>query len=186
MSVILQKDAPVLRETAKPVPASMFGTPKLKAIIKDMSETLATQDDGVAIAAPQIGLSLRIFVISGHALELIKTMDEDESTDTAADDTHAAKHAPKHPDLVFINPKLVRLSREKEEMEEGCLSVRYLYGKTHRSKKARIKAYDINGKAFELGGSGLLAQIFQHETDHLDGRLFIDIATDIHDLPPKK
>ncbi len=56
-------------------------------------------------------------------------------------------------------------------MEEGCLSVRPLYGNTKRSKKARVRAQDINGKAFELGGSGLLAQIFQHEYDHLDGIL---------------
>jgi peptide deformylase len=78
----------------------------------------------------------------------------------------------------------MRLSKEKEEMEEGCLSVRYLYGKIERSKKARVKAFDEKGKRFEIGGSGLLAQIFQHETDHLEGKLFIDNATDVHDMPP--
>ena len=71
-------------------------------------------------------------------------------------------------------------------MEEGCLSVRYLYGKIRRSKKITMKAYNENGKIFQRGASGLLAQIFQHENDHLDGKLFIDKAKDIEDLPPEK
>ncbi len=183
MATILQKDAPVLRQIAKPVPASMFGTAKLKKIIKDMSETLATQDDGVAIAAPQIGLSMRIFVVSGHALDLIRT---DETTDEIGCDVIDETEIAPTPDLVFINPTIIKISQEKKEVEEGCLSVRYLYGKTRRATKARVKAYDIDGNVFEIGGSGLLAQIFQHENDHLDGKLFIDIATDVHDLPPKK
>ena len=70
-------------------------------------------------------------------------------------------------------------------MPEGCLSVRWLYGNTFRSKKATITAYDGNGKKFTRGASGLLAQIFQHETDHLGGILFIDHAKDIkEELPP--
>lgn len=69
-------------------------------------------------------------------------------------------------------------------MPEGCLSIRWLYGNTVRSTKATIKAYDERGKIFTRGGSGLLAQIFQHETDHLNGVLFIDTAEDIEDIPP--
>ncbi len=92
----------------------------------------------------------------------------------------------KYSDMVFINPKIIKISKETEEMEEGCLSVRYLYGKVKRSKKAMVEAYDENGKRFKKGGSGILAQIFQHETDHLDGILFIDKATGLQDLPPEK
>jgi peptide deformylase len=63
--------------------------------------------------------------------------------------------------------------------------VRWLYGKTYRSKKATVEAYDENGRKFKMGGSGLLAQIFQHETDHLNGILFIDHAKDVkEELPP--
>jgi peptide deformylase len=175
MVTIVQKEDPVLRQIAKSVPASMFGTPELRAIIADMSAAMATQEDGVAIAAPQIGVSLRIFLVSGTALEMIYP----ELGDGLADDA-------KVPDMVFINPEITKLSRDKEEMEEGCLSVRYLYGKTMRSKKARVRAQDEEGNAFEFGGTGLLAQIFQHETDHLDGVLFIDNATDVHDMPPEK
>ena len=88
-------------------------------------------------------------------------------------------------DLVFINPKISKLSREKEWLPEGCLSVRWLYGKTLRSKKAMITAYDENGKKFTRGASGLLAQIFQHETDHLNGILFIDHAKEIKEEKPE-
>ena len=82
-------------------------------------------------------------------------------------------------DLFFINPKISKLSREKDWVPEGCLSVRWLYGMTFRSKKATITAYDENCKKFTRGASGLLAQIFQHECDHLDGILFVDRALDI-------
>ena len=87
--------------------------------------------------------------------------------------------------MVFINPKISKLSREKEWLPEGCLSVRWLYGNTLRSKKATVTAYDENGKKFTRGASGLLAQIFQHETDHLKGVLFIDKAKNIKEEPPR-
>lgn len=179
MVTIVQKDDPVLRQVAKPVTKELFGTAKLKRIISDMSRALASQDDGVAIAAPQIGVSLRIFVVSGKVIEML-------ANDPNIGEEEVKGKKTVVPDIAFINPKIVKLSREKEEMEEGCLSVRYLYGKTMRSKKARVKAYDVEGHAFELGGSGLFAQIFQHETEHLEGGLFIDHATDVHDLPPRK
>ena len=69
-------------------------------------------------------------------------------------------------------------------MPEGCLSVRWLYGRTLRYTKASIEAYDKKGKKFSRGASGLLAQIFQHETDHLKGILFIDHAEDIKEELP--
>ncbi|MBI5134156.1 MAG: peptide deformylase [Candidatus Taylorbacteria bacterium] len=173
MVAIVQKDDPVLRLKASPVPAALFDTPKLRKIVKDMKAALASQDDGVAIAAPQIGVSLRIFVVSGRIFEMLYPDRKEEDGKKA------------YPDVVFINPEISKLSKEREEMEEGCLSVRYLYGKIVRAKKAKVKAFDEKGQPFEIGGSGLLAQIFQHETDHLEGRLFIDQATDIQDLPPK-
>jgi peptide deformylase len=171
MATIVQKEDPVLRQVAEPVPPDMIGSAKLAKIIKDMKDALKSQDDGVAIAAPQIGVSLRIFVISGRIYEILRPeSDEPEK---------------KVKDIVFINPRIVKISKEREELEEGCLSVRYLYGKIMRAKKAKVEALNEKGEMFEMGGSGLLAQIFQHETDHLDGKLFIDNATDVHNLPPK-
>ena len=87
--------------------------------------------------------------------------------------------------MVYINPVITKKSREKKLMEEGCLSVRYLYGKVNRSTKASIEGYDEFGNFFKKGGAGLLAQIFQHETDHLDGVLFIDSAIDLENIPPE-
>jgi peptide deformylase len=175
MIEIVQKEDPVLRKTAEEVPIGEITSPKIKKVLQDMKEALNSQDDGVAIAAPQIGVSLRIFVVSGKAFAY-DGKDED--------DTPKKKKMP--PDAVFINPEIIKISKKKYIVPEGCLSCRWLYGKTIRADKARIKAYDEKGKPFEYGGSELMAQIFQHETDHLNGVLFIDHATDLQEMPPTK
>jgi len=163
MKKIIQKDNPLLREKSKLVPPSDFGSPKLTKHLADMSEALASCHDGVALAAPQIGLLLKIFIVS-HKLF------NDESTD----------------DVVFINPVVTKLSKKLKTLDEGCLSVRHVYGKIKRAEKATVEAYDEHGHKFSWNASGLMAQIFQHETDHLEGVLFIDKATDLtkdsHDL----
>jgi len=175
MKKIVQKEENVLRKIAKDVLVKEISSPKIIKILKEMSEALKSQNDGVALAAPQIGYSLRIFVVSG------KIFDKDFVRGEGL--PQEKKEIPK--DLVFINPQISKLSREKEWVPEGCLSVRWLYGKTHRSKKTTITAYDENGKKFIRGASGLLAQIFQHETDHLNGILFIDHAKKIREEFPK-
>lgn len=177
MTVILQQKEKVLRKVAKEVHVADIKSKKIKTILKEMSAALKSQNDGVAIAAPQIGYSLRVFVVSGKIFhkDFIKGEEEFKKV--------PSREIPR--DLVFINPKISKLSREKEWVPEGCLSVRWLYGKTLRSKKATITAYDENGKKIIRGASGLLAQIFQHETEHLDGILFIDSAKDIREELPK-
>lgn len=188
MKKILQKEEKVLRQVAKEIPISKIQTPKIKKILQEMKSALKSQDDGVAIAAPQIGYSLRIFVVSGKIFGAgfpVEGLAQDDGPSGSAvgaptdSDPIQEKSAKKPKDLVFINPKISKLSRDKEWLPEGCLSVRPFYGKTWRSKKATVTAYDENGKKFERGGSGLLAQIFQHETDHLNGILFIDHAKDV-------
>ncbi len=163
VKAILQKEEKVLRAIAKEVKLTEINTPKIKKVLRDMSLSLASQDDGVAIAAPQIGYSLRIFLVAG------KVFDRSFARGKELNSKKEVK-----PDMVFINPKILKLSKDKEWMPEGCLSVRPIYGKTYRSKKATVEAYDENGVKFTRGASGLLAQIFQHETDHLNGILFID------------
>ncbi|MDP2650978.1 MAG: peptide deformylase [bacterium] len=158
--LILSKKAKILREIAKPVPIKDIGSKKIASVIARMRKAMRAEKDGVAIAAPQVGESLRIFLVDDKTLNTNK-------------------------DLVFINPELVKLSRKKEEMEEGCLSLRYLYGKVLRSEKATVRALDADGRKFEIGASGLLAQIFQHETDHLNGILFTDKAKNVVNIPPK-
>lgn len=87
--------------------------------------------------------------------------------------------------MVFINPVIVKESREKRWMEgEGCLSVRWIYGKVRRSTKVTLKAHNERGELVERGAGGLLAHIFQHEVDHLNGILFIDKAKDLEEIRP--
>jgi peptide deformylase len=182
MKEIVQKNDKVLRQKAKEILVKEITTPKIKKVLKEMSLALKSQEDGVAIAAPQIGYSLSIFIVSGKIFhkDFGKTPSSDFSLSSREEEISSAAK-----DLVFINPKISKLSREKEWVPEGCLSVRWLYGKTFRSKKATIVAYDENGKKFTRGASGLLAQIFQHETDHLSGILFIDHAKEIKEELPK-
>jgi peptide deformylase len=148
-----------LRLLATPVKKSEFGTEELKALVKTMQDTLAKEADGVALAAPQISISKRIFVIAPNAYE------------------EEAKWKP----LVFINPTLTKVSKKVEERQEGCLSVRWIYGKTNRHVSATVEAYDVEGNKFSFGGTGLIAHIFQHETDHLEGTLFIDHGFDFEE-----
>jgi peptide deformylase len=170
----VDRDDPVLREVALPVAEKDFGTKKLEEIIKKMQKALHAEEDGVAIAAPQIGESLRIFVVAGSAVLLAKRKSGE------ADDAEKTQE-----DLVFINPEIIKVSKKKKKMEEGCLSLRWLYGHVLRHEKVTIKAYTEAGKMLNVGASGLLAQIFQHEIDHLNGVLFTDKAENVRDLPPE-
>lgn len=136
-----------------------------------MKIALEKEEDGVAIAAPQIGVPLRIFVVSHRVFEMSTT----PSGPAPVPQTSEPKKIQAE-DMVFINPEVIKVSRKKAWMSEGCLSVRWYYGEVARADKATVRAYDENGKLFTRGGSGLLAQIFQHEIDHLNGILFIDSA----------
>jgi len=182
MSEIVQKENPVLRGIAAPVAVQDITSAKIQKILARMKAAMSEQDDGVGIAAPQIGEPLRIFVISKKVFDIIDSREEEDAEEKPAP---KRKRAMPDEDLVFINPEIIKLSKDKEWLEEGCLSVRYLYGKIRRSTRATIRAWNEKGELFERGASGLLAQIFQHEVDHLNGILFIDNAKDVEDLPPK-
>jgi len=166
MTEIIQREHATLRAVAKEVPIEEIGTEKIQKIVKNMIEALHGEDDGVAIAAPQINESLRIFVVS-H--KIFRKDDEDYDPSKSR---------------VFINPEIVNISNEKVGMDEGCLSVRWWYGKVYRSKQATVRAHNENGQLFEMGAGGLLAQIFQHEIDHLNGILFTDKAEDLEEVEP--
>ncbi|HUC88952.1 MAG TPA: peptide deformylase [Candidatus Paceibacterota bacterium] len=182
MIEIVQNGNSVLRKIAKEVPVAGIVKPKIQKILKDMAEALHSQDDGVAIAAPQIGLPLRIFIVSGRIFEedFIRGKKPDIETKLIG------KNIKYHKDLIFINPIFKKISKDKKLMVEGCLSVRPIYGKVRRATRATIEAHDEHGKKFTKEASGLLAHIFQHETDHLNGILFIDKAKDIHESTPEE
>lgn len=178
---IVQDGDPVLRAVAHPVQKEDFGTKKLNDILDGMTRALAQEHDGVAIAAPQIGVPLRIFIVARGAFAIEETSKKNKDEMPAA----PTKTMPEK-NMIAINPEIIKLSRKKVKVPEGCLSVRWLYGNTIRSEKAILRAYDENGKLFTYGGSGLIAQIFQHETDHLNGILFVDHATEIEELSPEE
>ena len=163
MAKLVPETHEALHGIAAEVPVSDITSPQIKKLLKDMKSALVGYDgegfNGVAIAAPQIGVPLRIFLVH----DTYKDRKEEEE-------------AQKIPDLVTINPKIIKLSKRKRVVGEGCLSVPEHYGAVNRSLNATIRAYDENGKEYERGAGGILAQIFQHEVDHLDGVLFTDRA----------
>lgn len=175
MVIIVQSEDKVLRKISKEIPISSIKKPKMQKIIAEMNSALDSQYDGVAIAAPQIGVSLRLFIVSGRIFDenFIRGEKPNKETD---------QNKKREPNIVFINPIFKKISKDKKLMVEGCLSVRPLYGKVRRATRAIIEAYDEHGNKFTKDGSGLLAHIFQHEIDHLEGVLFIDKAKDLQEI----
>ncbi len=141
-----------LREKASPVKPRDGNFLYLKKLCDDMRDTMRFLD-GIGIAAPQIGEAKKIFLVETALFADIKI-----------------------PSDIFINPKILRHSFKQVSGEEGCLSVRGLYGTVKRAQSITIEAYDIYGKKFKIKATGLLARVFQHETDHLNGILYIDKA----------
>ncbi len=156
---IIQKDtSDVLYKEALEVAISEIGSKELETTITDMFDTLSKEASGVALAAPQIGVSKRLFVVSPKISENIgKEIKE----------------------LVYINPKITKKSSRKVTLDEGCMSVSGWFGKIRRFDKVTVTARNRDGKLFTRGASGLLAEIFQHEIDHLNGILFTETAKDL-------
>lgn len=182
---IVQTGNLVLRKIAKPIAKKDLDTPVLKALVKKMQAALAAEEFGVALAAPQVGVSLRLFVVSKKVFTEREVGGQKSGRarhDGGRGDPRTfGKQFPAELHTVFINPEITRLSRKKREMSEGCLSVRGKYGTVMRHEKASIKAQDEHGKEFVYHASGLLAHIFQHECDHLKGMLYTDLAIKLQD-----
>lgn len=124
-------------------------TPEIKKLAEDMIETmLKSEPEGVGLAAPQVGISKKIFVAQ-------------------------VGREPR----VFVNPEIVKKSKKTEIMEEGCLSLPGIWLKIKRAKKIELDALDINGQKLKIKAEGLFARILQHEIDHLEGTLIIDKAS---------
>lgn len=124
-------------------------TPRILTLLDDMAETMHAAD-GVGLAAPQVGILRRIVVIEVEEGNLIE----------------------------LINPKIIAFSGSQEDTE-GCLSVPGKFGTVTRPMHVTVRALNRKGETFDITGSGLLARAFCHELDHLDGKLYIDIARDI-------
>lgn len=141
---IVKYGDPVLETVAKPV--TEFDD-KLKKLVEDMFESMY-EAHGVGLAAPQIGISLHLAVID-------VTFKEDPD----------AK-------IVLCNPQIIK-TEGKQSGQEGCLSIPEFRETVSRPKRVTVKAQDVTGKWFEMTGEDLLARAFVHETDHLNGKLYI-------------
>ena len=171
---IIKEPNTVLRVKAEPVKKEELGSKKLLDIIENMARALRATEDGIGIAAPQIGISKRIFLASEEALAIDKKLENpDDRFEEKKDKNKNWQY------YTFINPEIVKISAKKSLGVEGCLSVPKKYGEVPRAQKVRLRARDENGKTFERGASGLFARLLQHEIDHLNGILFIDKAEKI-------
>ncbi len=180
---IVQDGTPVLRAQARPLTEKDIRSAKTARLIARMKELLAQESNGVGLAAPQVGESVRLFIVSGRAfLSAEPKAPSGASEEGAREDGEPSVP----PDRVFINPEIIRQSRKKVEMSEGCLSVRGYYGTVMRSEKATVRAQDENGKTFTYHGSGLIAHIFQHEVDHLNGVLYVDKTVKLEKEPKRE
>lgn len=141
---------PALRWKSSPITRI---TPDLRQIVREMFD-LMYASEGIGLAANQVGLPFRLFV-----LNLTGKREE-------ADQEH-----------VFINPEILR-RKGTQEAEEGCLSLPKLYGQVRRADEIVVEAFDLEGRGFELTVDELASRAIQHESDHLDGVLFVDRLSD--------
>jgi len=142
---------PVLKKVAAEVERNY---PELKQLIDDMFETMYAAE-GVGLAAPQIGKSIRVFVIDGAPL--------------AEDEPEFANFK-----RVFINPKIIEKDGELVPMNEGCLSIPNIREEVKRESHIRVQYYDENWELHDETFEGYKARVFLHEYDHLDGILFVE------------
>lgn len=181
MKEIVQDGAEVLRGVARNVPEELFGTPELAQIIEDMKKALDPELEGVALAAPQIAVPYRIFIVRKD--RTLPPPPPDSGHDARASVPKKTVETPLADVQIYINPEIVKTSRKRAKVDEGCLSVRGVYGTALRHERVTLRARNPDGSRFERGGGGLLAQIFEHEIDHLNGILFIDHAERLIEVP---
>ncbi len=150
-----KKEEKFLRNKAADFDFNKFGKKEISELLRTMREIM-TKAQGIGLSANQIGLNLRFFVaqISDKSLKF----------------------------YAIFNPEIVKFSKEKIVMEEGCLSVPGVYGLVKRSARITLVGQDENGKKIKIKTFGLLARVFQHEFDHLNGILFIDKAEKLYKI----
>lgn len=152
---ILRMGHPTLRARAEPVADAMIGTPDFQNLLTDLRDTLA-DSGGIGLAAPQIGVSLRVALI-----------------DLPGGDSRYGP-LPRIPSTFFINPQITILNPATAGYWEGCLSVPGLRGFVERPQHLQVTARDEHGAPLNHQFEGFPATVIQHEFDHLDGRLYID------------
>ncbi|MBE2268252.1 MAG: peptide deformylase [Anaerolinea sp.] len=156
---IIKPDNPILRKKAHKV--TNFGS-DFQKLADDMVETMI-KAPGVGLAAPQVAVSQRLIVV--------RLPDDEESKKEYGDQAGVV--------YVLANPEIIKASKEMVEGVEACLSIPGYFGKVDRHESVTVRGQDRTGKEIRIKAKGWQARVFQHEIDHLDGRLYIDIASDV-------
>lgn len=177
---IVKEPHPVLRQKARDIDSADISSKKIQDLIAAMKRTLASTPDGVGLAAPQVGESLRLFIVSDEAEEIDRTQNARQANNHDSDSRNIKPYPVRAWHYyVFINPCVITTSRQKYDGAEGCLSVPGVFGTIKRKEKITMQAYDEHGKKFTRGAARFFARVMQHEFDHLEGTLFIDNATHV-------
>ena len=154
---------PLLRQRARRLAPGEPGSERIRSLLTDMVDTLH-HAGGIGLAAPQVGEPVRLAIIEipgGPSRYGV---------------------IPPMPLTVFVNPEIDVIDATTAGCWEGCLSVPGLRGWVERPQHVRVRALDLDGQSFELELKGFLATVFQHEFDHLDGRLYVDLVRDTRNL----
>ncbi len=159
LRTIIKPDNPVLRKKAHRVMS--FGS-DFQTLVDDMIETMI-KAPGVGLAAPQVSVSQRLLVA--------RLPDDEESKKEYGEQAGVV--------YVLANPEIIKASREMVEGVEACLSIPGYFGRVDRHESITLRALDRHGKEVRIKAKGWQARVFQHEIDHLDGRLYIDIASEV-------
>lgn len=158
---IVKLPTPTLRQRSKEIDRAELLSPEIQELIRNMVPTMYG-DDGIGLAAPQVGRNLRLCVIGKQADKKLKE------------------------DLVLVNPRWEKISKKTNIDTEGCLSVPFVFGKVKRYTDVSVKAWDRAGNLLQFEAHKFFARVIQHEVDHLDGILFIDKATDTYTITPEE
>ena len=148
-------DGKFLRKKTADFDFSQIAKNELRKLLREMRRAMKGAR-GIGLSANQIGINSKFFVAEVN-----------------------------NKFYAILNPTIEKESREKAELEEGCLSVPGIYGMVTRSQKITISGFDINNKKIKIKAWGLLAQVFQHEMDHLNGKLFIDRTKNVYQIAPE-
>src|SRR3989344_6503059 len=151
-----KKESKLLRKKAADFDFKNYSKKEISELVQKMKQVMK-EASGIGLSANQIGLDLNVFVAQAE-----------------------------NKFYAVFNPELKKISDESIEMEEGCLSVPEVFGPVSRPLKVTLEGLDKNGKKIKIKAWGLLARIFQHEFDHLNGGLFIDKAKELHKYVPEK
>ena len=151
---------PILRKPTRFIEKEELDLKKLSA---DMFETMYSAS-GVGLAAPQVGLNIRVFVVDGTPFSEKDEDDEDDEPDLSLVDFKKT----------FINPEIIEENGKEWAFEEGCLSIPGIRGDVYRPERVKIRYRDTDWNEFEEEYTGMAARIIQHEYDHLLGKLFVD------------